>query len=245
MKAFLCLMSLLLIAPAGAAEPDWQHYAGVLADHVSPGEIDGTPLMVVDYEAMAADPRFAAAVEAVRTFDVTQLDGEAAHLAFYINAYNLLTIQLIVDHWPVDSIRDIGGFFSGPWDIVVLENADGELTLDDIEHGIIRSYPEPRIHFAVNCASVGCPDLRREPYTAAMLDQQLEEQSQLFFDNTARGFRVEDGDARVTKLLRWYREDFIDGADGIDTFVRRYVDDEFEDIDANLPYSWKLNAAGR
>ncbi len=240
MNRFSLLILMVLSAPfSTASEPDWTLYGEILEAYVSPGEIDGTQLTVVDYVSVASDPRFAVVVDQVRSFDVTRLETEAEHLAFYINAYNILTIQLIIDHWPLESIRDIGNFFRGPWDIVMLENADGALTLDDIEHVIIRGYPEPRIHFAVNCASVGCPDLRREPYTVDRLDEQLDEQTRQFFANPAKGFRIERGDARVTKLLRWYDEDF---KDGIDVFVRRYVDADFDDISANLPYSWKLNA---
>ena len=237
------LLLLMIAVPAAAAEPDWSAYDAILKAHVRQGSINGTPLNVVDYAAIAEDERFARVVDDVRNFDVRTLDGQAEHLAFYINAYNILTIQLILDHWPLESIRDIGGFFKGPWDIVMLENADGELTLDDIEHEIIRGFPEPRIHFAVNCASVGCPDLRDEPFTAGRLDEQLDDQTRRFFANEAKGFRVEDGDARVTKLLRWYDEDF-DASGGIAAFVRRYVEAPFDDISANLPYDWQLNDAG-
>jgi len=242
MRRILYCLLLLPAAFAHAAEPDWSTYAAVLGAHVRQGSIDGTKLNVVDYEAIREDARFERVVRTVREFDVTRLDGEPEHLAFYINAYNVLTIELILDHWPVESIRDIGGLFSGPWDIVMLENADGELTLDDIEHEIIRDYPEPRIHFAVNCASVGCPDLRREPYVAARLDAQLDDQTRRFLGNREKGCRVEDGEARVSRIFGWYGEDF-EAAGGVGAFVRRYVDEPFEDISANLPYDWQLNRA--
>ncbi|MDZ7685225.1 MAG: DUF547 domain-containing protein [Gammaproteobacteria bacterium] len=240
------LKILMLVAPftAWAAEPDWSAYAAVLDAHVRPAAMDGTRANMVDYEAIRADARFNDVVRTVREFDVTVLDGQAEHLAFYINAYNILTIQLILDHWPVESIRDIGNIFKGPWDIVMLENADGDLTLDDIEHEIIRSYPEPRIHFAVNCASVGCPDLRREPYAAARLDAQLDAQTRAFLGNPAKGFRLEDGDARVSKIFRWYAEDF-EAAGGIGGFVRNYAKATFNDVVPNLPYDWQLNHTER
>ena len=103
----LALLLLAITSASGAASPDWDLYGEVLSAHVSAGEIGGTPLNIVDYEAVANDPRFTRVVEDIRAFDVRQLESASEHLAFYINAYNVLTIQLILDHWPVDSIRDI------------------------------------------------------------------------------------------------------------------------------------------
>lgn len=237
----ICLFCLcLLVLPARAAEPDWAAYARLLESHVSPGSKDGLAVNQVDYEALRQSPVLALAVEQVRAFDVSQLETVEEKLAFYINVYNLLTLQLIVDHWPVESIRDIGSFLKGPWDQVVLENAAGELTLDDIEHKIIRSFGEPRIHFAVNCASVSCPDLRREPYTAAKLDQQLDEQTRLFFEQPGKGMTVEGDTARVTRLLDWYEGDF-DAEGGVLAFVKQYSNFSGNRVKANLKYNWGLN----
>jgi hypothetical protein len=238
MKRLATLILFFVPAIALATEPSWDLYAEILGRHVAPGEQDGVRLNLVDYDEVARDPGFAALVNQVRGFDVRSLESREEKLAFYINAYNILTIQLIVDHWPLESIRDIGNFFRGPWDIVMLENADGELTLDDIEHEIIRSLGEPRIHFAVNCASVSCPDLRAEPYTASRLDEQLEEQTRDFLANPGKGVTVEGNDLRVSKLFDWYEEDFGD----IAGFVREHKQGiEFKRIDGYLDYNWSLN----
>lgn len=236
---------ILLVAAMNAvgAEPDWTRYGAALDRHVRAGEVDGISANLVDYEGMASDPDFAAAVQAVRDFDVRRLESDAERLAFYINAYNVLTIQLIVDHWPVETIRDIGNFFRGPWDIVMLENAEGRLTLDNIEHDIIRSIPEPRIHFAVNCASISCPDLRLEPYRAAEIDAQLDEQTRTFIDQPGKGLRVDGGNARASKIFGWYREDF-EAAGGVEAFIEQYSGRPLDGVTPSLPYNWDLNVVG-
>ncbi len=240
--AAVCGFWLLGSAAVNASEPDWTLYGEVLQQHVTPGVIEGVAVNKVNYTAIATDPRFPAVVQMVRNFDVAQLQTREEKLAFYINAYNLLTIQLILDNWPLKSIRDIGSFFSGPWDVVMLTNSEGELTLDDIEHKIIRSLGEPRIHFAVNCASVSCPDLRNEPYTAAALDQLLEQQTLGFLSQPGKGFRVDRGNARVSKIFKWYGEDF-DDLGGVEAYVRQKVSAEFDDLKTNLPYNWQLNGS--
>ncbi len=224
--------------PSYAIEPNWSHYDGLLADWVQPGQIDGVDVNRLDYVGIGQDPRFGALVAEIRQFDVGRLASREERLAFYINAYNLLTIQLILDEWPVNSIRDIGNIFRGPWDRSVLRNADGDLSLDDIEHKIIRSLGEPRIHFAVNCASVSCPDLRTELYTAKELDKQLAEQTRKFLSQRGKGLAIVNGVAHVSRIFRWYGEDF----DDLPEFVRRYTQAvEFERVSADLPYNWNLN----
>ena len=126
-----------------------------------------------------------------------------------------------------------------------MKTSSTELTLDNIEHDIIRSYDEPLIHFAVNCASVSCPDLRREAYQADKLDAQLMEQFRGMFQQKGKGTLIDDETLRVTKLFRWYAGDFE--ADGdVETFVRtRLPELEFSDIKPNLDYDWSLNGITR
>lgn len=238
----LIALTLLCFTPVltHAAPPDWSAYADLLSEHVSAGTKDGLALSQVDYAAIKNSPKLAEAVAAVRSYDVTQLSTREEKLAFYINAYNLLTLQLIVDHWPLESIRDIGNFLRGPWDIVMLENADGQLTLDDIEHVIIRSLDEPRIHFAVNCASVSCPDLRAEPYTPMQLDAQLDEQTRLFLTQTGKGMTVDGDTAKISKIFDWYEEDFEAGG-GLLPFIKQYSDFRGDRVRTNLKYNWQLN----
>ncbi|WP_305414238.1 DUF547 domain-containing protein [Alteromonas stellipolaris] len=132
-------------------------------------------------------------------------------LAFLINAYNAYTIDLILTRYPdLTSIRDIGGFFSSPWKQEFAVLLGKKRSLDDIEHGLIREkgvYNEPRIHFAVNCASIGCPALREEAYVGAKLDEQLEQQTVRFLSDNSRNYY--DGNTlHISKIFSWYKEDF-------------------------------------
>lgn len=231
----------ILATTSFAAEPDWTRYDELLNSHLIASEKDGVALNLVDYESIAADPSFYSIVNQIIQFDVQQLSSNQEKLAFYINAYNILTINLILDNWPVDSIRDIGNFFQGPWDVVVLENADGQLTLDDIEHKIIRTFGEPRIHFAVNCASLSCPDLRHEAYRAEHLDEQLDDQTKLFLSN-AKGLLIDGDRLRLSKIFDWYGEDFeVFGSLG--NFIKLYRPElQFDNVRTNLRYNWNLNS---
>lgn len=231
----------ILATTSFAAEPDWTRYDELLNSHLIASEKDGVALNLVDYESIAADPSFYSIVNQIIQFDVQQLSSNQEKLAFYINVYNILTINLILDNWPVDSIRDIGNFFQGPWDVVVLENADGQLTLDDIEHKIIRTFGEPRIHFAVNCASLSCPDLRHEAYRAEHLDEQLDDQTKLFLSN-AKGLLIDGDRLRLSKIFDWYGEDFeVFGSLG--NFIKLYRPElQFDNVRTNLRYNWNLNS---
>ncbi len=224
-----------------AAEPEWTLYNELLDDYVSAGNKEGLSANLLDYQGFASDSRFSELLTQIRLFDISELESREETLAYYINAYNILTIELIIANWPLDSIRDIGNFFRGPWDIVVLENAAGRLSLDDIEHNIIRQLGEPRIHFAVNCASLSCPDLRTEAYQADKLDAQLDEQTRIFLSQQ-KGLQVRGPDIRVSRIFDWYGDDFS-ASGGVENFIRQYRPElVFVEADANLPYNWDLNS---
>jgi len=155
---------------------------------------------------------------------------ESERLAFLINAYNAWTVELILGEYPdIESIKDIGGWFGSPWKKAIAPLLEKERTLDEIEHDMIRGsgeFDEPRIHFAVNCASVGCPALRPEAYVADELETQLEEQTRDFLgDRTRNGLR--GNELHVSPIFKWYREDFETGWRGTDSlrqFLARYAD---------------------
>ena len=233
---------LLLLAPICRADvPDWKAYNEILIEYVSPGEKNGISVNLVDYTGLQGSSDFTELVAQIREFDVSRLETREEHLAFYINTYNILTIQLIIDHWPVNSIRDIGNLFRGPWDKIVLTTHFKDLTLDNIEHDIIRSYGEPLIHFAVNCASVSCPDLRREAYQADRLNEQLTDQFQTMFQQQRKGAVQKGSTLRVTKLFKWYASDF-EANGSVDSYIRAHFPNlEFSNMKADLDYDWSLN----
>jgi inosine-uridine nucleoside N-ribohydrolase len=136
-------------------------------------------------------------------------------LAFWINAYNAFTLKAIVDHYPIrapwftlsprNSIRQIDGV----WTTLTWRAAGRPVTLDDIEHRILRpEFKEPRVHFAINCASLGCPPLAGDPYRATSLDTQLDEATRRYL-SSERGLKVDGGTLRVSRILDWYGEDFV------------------------------------
>lgn len=173
-----------------------------------------------------------------------------AQLAFWINLYNALTVDLVVDHFPVKSIRDIKpGFLAiGPWNMAVVEVEGRALTLNDIEHRILRPlWRDARIHYVLNCAAVGCPNLAREAVTAGNVERLLEAGAKAFV-NSSRGVAFDDrGRLVVSKIYSWFREDFGRSAAGVLDHLRRYAEPALRQRLGNARrihkyrYDWSLN----
>jgi hypothetical protein len=168
-------------------------------------------------------------------------------LAYWINAYNAFTIKLICDYYPVESIKDIKKgipFVSDTWTIDFIKIEGKTYNLNNIEHGIIRpKFNEPRIHFAVNCASKGCPPLLNAAYTAEQLEAQLDSQARAFIND---GFRNKiDGanKADLSKIFTWFAGDFKNVAPSVVSFINRYAKVQLnEKADINYQeYDWSLN----
>ena len=172
-------------------------------------------------------------------------------MAYWINLYNALTIDLILDNYPVKSIKKVGkGFFSfGPWDDPIASIAGNTLTLNDIEHKILRPiWKDPRIHYAVNCASYGCPNLAASAYTASNTEALLN-QGAVEYVNHPRGVSFKDGKLKVSSIFHWYAEDFGgDDKKRINHFIK-YAKPELKQQLSNYQgsishdYDWSLNAA--
>ncbi|WP_022851684.1 DUF547 domain-containing protein [Limisalsivibrio acetivorans] len=165
-------------------------------------------------------------------------------LALYINAYNACTMKLILKHYPVKSIKDIGGLFKSPWDIEFCRVGCAPMTLDEIEHEIIRpTFKDNRIHFAVNCASMGCPKLLDEPYRGETIDVQLDMVTKRFLRNGEKNY-IEGSRLYASRIFDWYDEDFPNGTLA---FFRRYYPDmqglSMVDKVKNADYDWSLNKA--
>lgn len=147
-------------------------------------------------------------------------------IAFWINLYNALTVEIVLQHYPVDTIRQISFslFSSGPWGEKLIKVEDQELTLDDIEHRILRPiWKDPRIHYAVNCAAIGCPNSQPTAYTAnntdAMLDQAARE-----FINHPRAVSINYSELRVSRIYDWFEEDFGGNAAAVIAHLNQYAD---------------------
>ncbi|MFN0313591.1 MAG: DUF547 domain-containing protein [Burkholderiales bacterium] len=180
-------------------------------------------------------------------------------LAFLINAYNAFTVELILTRYPdIESIQDFGKFINNPWKKKFFSLFGKQRNLDEIEHGMIRAegvYDDPRIHTAVNCASIGCPALRNEAYVATRLDEQLEDSLKRFLSDHSRN-RFSRGTLEVSKIFDWYGKDFAKGfrgAKSLNAFLSAYAsvlsdkpEDQARIQDGKAPirfldYDWALN----
>lgn len=167
-------------------------------------------------------------------------------LAYWINAYNAFTIQIVIRNYPVASIKDIAGaipFVNSVWDLKFIEIEGVVYDLNNIEHNLIRKiFEEPRIHFALVCASYSCPALRNEAFVADKLEVQLTEQAQNFI-NDPRKNRIENKDqAELSKIFSWYSGDFKTNTTLIE-FINQYADTQLsEDAEIEyIDYDWSLN----
>ena len=147
--------------------------------------------------------------------------GKAQRMAFLVNAYNAFAVEKILTRYPnINSIWDFGKLFGNPFKDRFFTLFGREFTLDGIEHETLRkpgAYDEPRVHFAVNCASVGCPMLREEAYVAARLESQLEEQTRRFLSDRSRNrYNAEDGRLEVSRIFDWFKEDWASGYRGLE-----------------------------
>jgi len=213
----------------------------------------------VDYRALqaAADSTLAPYLRRLATTDPSSL-GRDARLAFWINAYNALTLKLIIDHYPVENIWAVTPGppkpkENSPFERDVGTVADTVRTLDEIEHEIIRKrFEEPRIHFALVCAAKSCPVLRREAYTGARLDRQLDEQARTFLKDDGKN-RIPTGNGQIalSRILKWYGDDFGATTDALQRPLAPYFEGrvrrrlEAADYEVTyLPYDWSLNEQG-
>ncbi|WP_201978181.1 DUF547 domain-containing protein [Hymenobacter rubidus] len=173
---------------------------------------------------------------------------KAEQMAFWINAYNAYTIRLVLDHYPIGSIKDIGSkikipFVTTPWAIKFFSIGGEKMSLDNIEHGTLRKkYDDPRIHFALVCASMSCPRLRNEAYTADKLDKQLEDQGHDFLNNPAKN-KVGKDAAQLSKYFDWYKGDWEKNGQSVAKWVNKYSATKMDDKTkiTYLDYNWQLN----
>ncbi len=173
--------------------------------------------------------------------------------AYWINLYNALTVRLVLEYFPVASIKDIevsSGPLGGPFDKKLLEVNGEPLSLNDIEHRILRPiWRDPRIHYAVNCASIGCPNLLTQAFTGDNEDTLLESAANAYV-NHPRGARIEDGKLIVSKIYGWFSEDFGGTEEGVIRHLRRYAQPslaralEGRTAIDDYEYDWRLNGAG-
>ena len=235
-------------ASASIDHASWDRF---LAHHVVAGE-DG--INRVAYRRVLPEERDALSLylAALAGLPVTAYR-RAEQLAYWINLYNALTVRVVLDHYPVATIRDIAlspGLLSrGPWRKKFTRVEGEEVSLDDIEHRILRPFwRDPRLHYAVNCAAIGCPNLQPGAFTAAAAESMLDEGARAYV-NHPRGARILDGRLHVSSIYAWYQEDFGGNDAGVIAHLRRYAAPPLAQALASQTriggdsYDWTLNDA--
>lgn len=267
MKTFLCAL-LMLMAGAVAAAPKaelwarWQIYDRINTDRIDHAEWD---LLLQKYVRASADGinrvgyaqidaedrhRLADYLEHMQRTRIS-LYNRAEQRAYWINLYNATTLSLVLDHYPLESIFKLdispGWFAHGPWGKKLLKIENQEVSLDDIEHGILRPiWNDPRTHYSVNCASLGCPNLAPRAWSAASMEAMLEAGARAYV-NHPRGARVENGRLQVSSIYEWFKSDFGGDDAGVIAHLRKYAEaplaaqlEGIGKISGNA-YDWTLN----
>lgn len=253
------LMALIPAACAPAAQTadaEWTHFGeraepidhrawdGLLKRYVKPSA-DGVNR--VDYASLKQKDAATLKqyLEAMQAVDITQYPRDE-QFAYWVNLYNAATLAVIIENYPLGSIRDIGIVGQGPWKDEVLTVAGKPLSLDDIEHGILRPiWKDVRIHYAVNCASIGCPNLATRAYTAKSLEKMLDEAAAAYV-NHPRGFARIDGELVASSIYDWYGSDWGEPSDILE-HARKYANPRTLEVlgDAaaidSFGYDWSLN----
>jgi hypothetical protein len=221
----IALVVAIVVPAAQTFDQTYAAYGALLARHVEGAR--------VDYQGLAADRERLDAIisDFARVAPSTEQQWDAhERLAFWINTYNLLTLHAVAARYPIkggllsryprNSIRQIDGV----WTELTWKAAGRDITLDGIEHGIIRKeFRQPLIHFALNCASVSCPPLRAEPYVASTLVQQLEDATRLYLAGR-EGARVDGRTLRASSIFKWYGEDFVQHRTPLRPIDRREIE---------------------
>lgn len=239
--------------PASSARIDFSAWDGLLKRYVMPSP-DGVNR--VDYATFRAGGR----AELEKTIaELTALPissyNRDEQFAYWVNLYNAVTIKVILDHHPVESIRDIdispGLFASGPWDKELVSVEGEDLSLNDIEHRILRPiWDDPRIHYAVNCASIGCPNLAVDAYEGERLEPMLEAAARAYI-NDPRGVTINGNAVTVSKIYDWFQEDFGSSTQSVLAHLTSYAAPGLaERLNAigdiqGTEYDWSLNDADK
>lgn len=153
--------------------------------------------------------------------------------AFWINTYNIGAVKMIMDNYPIDGIKDAGSLFESVWKKEIIEVGDKVYSLREIENDILRKTGDERIHFAIVCASISCPDLKMSAYRGRDLDKELLEQKLKFIEEKNKGVYTEGDTVYISKIFKWYKGDFGN--------LREYLDISQDKKIKYLDYNWKLN----
>ena len=261
----LTLITVFMSLPAHSS--DFAEFQQILDKYLVVTDLPGGGLQTAfDYDKFYKDPNqqklISAQKEKLKNFDLKSLKNKNIATAFWINAYNFSMVQVIIEKGykkgkrDVNSVKDFGSFFN-PYAIFKKEfiNIGGkQFSLDKIEKGTLlseaykkKSWKDARIHFAVNCASVGCPPLVSKIYTESTLDSMLDDNIRKAF-KTPRHLSIKGKELHFTHLFKWYKKDFEEHSGSVKAFIKKYSDnaksiDATKDVE-HIDYDWKLNRPG-
>jgi hypothetical protein len=266
---WVALVCLLALGPAAQAAPKaelWQRwethdpqsdkrvehgaFKAFLERYIDDGHPSGIYRFSYGDVSSASRRELGDYVRSLESVAVEELS-RAEQKAFWINLYNALTLTVILDHYPVESIRDIdispGLFADGPWGAKLVTVSGEKVSLDDIEHRILRPiWKDPRVHYAVNCASIGCPNLQAEAFTSANTERLLEKGATDYV-NHPRGARKEGGKLILSSIYDWFRSDFGGTREGVMEHLLLYAREPLRSVLDSFQgkikhrYDWGLN----
>ena len=260
---FLSAASAVLAAPKADLRPRWQKHDPASRQTIDHSLWDGflkkylvaphpSGINRVRYDAVAPEDRTAlkSYLKKLQSIPISNYN-RAEQEAYWINLYNALTVEVILSRYPVASIMDInispGWFARGPWGAKLLTIEGENLSLDDIEHRILRPiWKDNRVHYAVNCASLGCPNLQPASYTGDNMESLLEKGAREYV-NHPRGVAVKNGKLVVSSIYVWFQEDFGGSAEGLMEHWRKYANGTLTEALTSYSggldhdYDWRLN----
>lgn len=266
-RLFIYLVSITAMLDAGlpvvfAASFDASSYQQFLDQYLIPDrQIGPYRLNVVDYDAIVSrrdnpDSIYRKALSRLSVVHPDTLKTREEKIAFWINAYNMGAIKMIMDHYPVESIRSTRiDWLKNPWDKKILNVGGADYSLGEIEHEILLGrFKEPLVHFAVVCASLSCPDLRPTAYTGPGLMEQLEAQARAFLQDREKGLMIDrkNGVVYFSRIFRFDKKTFPHGAEDAVPLINRYLEDADREYLSKgdykvryLDYDWSLNTLKR
>ena len=244
-QSSLLLISIVLFSTLSASGNVDSTWDALLKKYVSEGSINGIGLSVLNYEGLARDSKWRRLLGELASSSIP-VDPDVKK-AFWINAYNILAIKVVLSAYPVESIKDVGPIYKQVWNVQAGKVAGKMYTLNYIEHKLLRPMGDPLIHAAIVCASVSCPDLRTEVYLGSQINEQLADQMRRFLTNKKKGAFLSIGKLRVSAIFNFFTEDFVKASGSLKSFLTTYLTEDLSRrvTDSTqisfMDYDWSLN----
>lgn len=231
--------------------PFLEPYTKLLQNYVQSTTLEGIPTTGINYLEWQSDPAHQEAMKLLKETNLSKIISKEEKISFWINAYNLLTIDLIIKKGEQESIHNLGGLVGDPWNEFSWVIDGLEITLSQITHQTLRNINEPRVNFALTCAAISCPDLKNKPYWPQLIYTQLEKQTRHFLTNKEKGVKIiktpktesnlrQVNKFKTSQIFQWFKNDFEHG--NIERFIQRYVPLYGAQHDGYIIHNWKLNA---